>query len=314
MAGEGTFGEPPPACPADFTDYVAYPSVVLVFFCVTLISAIFACVCVLRYNKVQVLMKNISSSKISNTAWVFYFVCLSFSSLIIAIQYSIDPDVSTTWENILLATGFLLHGFVTFALTFALHHQWRFRSGRDQPSVSGEIESERSLKGLYGTVSSTSAFSQKFQQIKARLGFAEFFYIMLLILYLLSASFMFIFDFNDIAEIIFLAVYFCQQIPSVVLIVVILIYQKSDGSGPKVSSKVFLALGALFGLAGELPLNIWALILPDNCIFVIGSWVDLIHIIYCSSILFFFLFIRSEYRRNRDEYHWNAVNAFQSSW
>ena len=78
----GTFGENPPACPSSLTEYLPYPSVVFVFFILMVVNLIFALVCFLKYNSIELYSKSVRSSKISNSAWILYFVG-------IAIRYSI---------------------------------------------------------------------------------------------------------------------------------------------------------------------------------------------------------------------------------
>jgi len=317
MAGEGEFGDAPPACPENYTNYIAYPSVVIIFAVMCLLSLVFALVCAFKYNKVQVLLKKFTSSKISNSAWTAYFLLISISALTSAIEYSVANDLNSAWTTVSLAMSLIFHGFVAFALTYALHHQVKFRSGSAPPSTSkGQLNpdtSTTSLGTLYGSVSTKQELSQKITKIKTKFGIVELCYVILLGIYLISTLFLFIFNYNNIAEAIFMGFYFVQQIPSFVLIIMIIVKKNASSTGPKVLSKVFLGLGALLGLVGEIPLRIWAGILPDTCVFVIGSWVDLIHLIYAASIFFFFLFIRSEYKRNISEYQWDAVNEIEKT-
>jgi len=39
----------------------------------------------------------------------------------------------------------------------------------------------------------------------------------------------------------------------------------------------------------------------DECVFVIASWVDLVHLLYIGSLFCFFFFVRFEYLRNMEE-------------
>lgn len=79
----GSFGEAPPACPSDLTDYLSYPSVVFVFFILMVANLIFALVCFLRYNSIELYSKSVRSSKISNSAWILYFIGIAIRYLIV---------------------------------------------------------------------------------------------------------------------------------------------------------------------------------------------------------------------------------------
>lgn len=73
----GSFGALPPACPTDLTQYIPYPSVVFIFGIMFLIEVFFALLCFFRYNSVKLYNKAIKSSKISNNAWILYFIGLA---------------------------------------------------------------------------------------------------------------------------------------------------------------------------------------------------------------------------------------------
>jgi len=157
--------------------------------------------------------------------------------------------------------------------------------------------------------------SEKFKNFGKSVDRWEIFYTLLLGIYTVSTLIMILMDFNDYAEAVFLGLYFTQQVPAIVLIIYIIFRTYPDNqTGPLLKSKIFLGTAALLGITSELPLNIWAQILPSNCVFAIASWVDVIHLVYCSSVLFFFLFIRSEYKRNSKEYHFNTVTEIQRSY
>jgi len=110
---------------------------------------------------------------------------------------------------------------------------------------------------------------------------------------------------------VFIGTFGVQQFPIVVLVLFI-VFQKGAGTdGPTRKSKTLLIVATLLSLFNSLPLNVWALILPDNCYFWLGSLVDLIHLLYFGSLLFFFLFIRNEYLRNMEECIWTTVSQVQ---
>lgn len=56
---------------------------------------------------------------------VFSYVI--FSDMFVSIQYSINLD--STMNAVFLAVNFIIKGFVTLLLTYALHHQFKYRCG-----------------------------------------------------------------------------------------------------------------------------------------------------------------------------------------
>ena len=87
----GQFGAAPPACPENLTQYIPYPSIVTIFLVMMLVDIIFAFVCYFRYNSVEVYSKSVRSSKISNTAWVLYFIGIS-------VRYWMFSQVYGSWN------------------------------------------------------------------------------------------------------------------------------------------------------------------------------------------------------------------------
>eukprot|EP01132_Coremiostelium_polycephalum_P006252 gene6252-7785_t len=107
-----------------------------------------------------------------------------------------------------------------------------------------------------------------------------------------------------------------QHIPILILVFMIafsLPRIQGGGEGPTKRSRAFLLLAAIFNLSNYLPLFIWAQYLPGGCPMYIMSYVDLIQIFDFASLLFFFLFLRSEYVRNVEECIWTAVSQIQDT-
>jgi len=118
---------------------------------------------------------------------------------------------------------------------------------------------------------------------------------------------------NTTYEILFLCAFGVQRIPIVILVLMIVYGRTSSTDGPTKKSKVFLVTAAVVNVAGDIPLTIWSAILPNTCIFVIASAVDLIHLCYLASLILFFLFLRSEYLRNMEECIWTTVSQIQDT-
>ena len=48
-----------------------------------------------------------------------------------------------------------------------------------------------------------------------------------------------------------------------------------------------------------------------GCVFYFASLVDLVHAIYVSAIILFFLFLRAEYRQYLEEEYWRTLGNIQ---
>jgi|ERR1712137_784686 len=312
---DGSFGAAPPGCPEDLTQYIQYPSIVAVFLFMMFLNIIFAVICYFRYNSVKLYNQNIKSSKISNNMWVLYFLGIAVSDLFVTIQYALNIDFDSTLSSVFLGINFFLKGLITLLLTFALHHQFKYRCGSTQEEfpITTTLPESQSLQGLQNS-SRVLMISEKFQSFKGTIDKWQISYFLLLVAYMICLVALFASNYDDIAEMFFLIIFFIQQVPTIILILFIVLRTYPDNqTGPLLKSKILLMVAALVGLPSELPLNMWALILPEGCVFYIASWVDLIHLVYSSAVVFFFFFIRSEYLRNMKEYHWNTVTHIQRS-
>jgi len=114
---------------------------------------------------------------------------------------------------------------------------------------------------------------------------------------------------SHLFEFVFLGAFIVQRLPVLLLVAVIVL----QSLGPTKWSKCYLCLAAVLNIVGDLPENIWANILPGSCIFIVAIWIDFIDTVYLISLLFFFLFIRSEYMRNMEETIWQSVSQIQDT-
>jgi len=272
------------------------------------ISFLLGLVIAFKYNSVKVFNKKIRTQNISNTFWVLFFFSLGFKAACTAVRYSLVPQRSareTTEVSAFFLAEFIMHGLSAFALSLALNHQRRFRSSAPPPQ-SAEPKETDPLLAKYTWLKTTVSGSEAFFFVLL-LNYIVFFY--LHILFLDSSN-------DQTFEILFYCAFGIQKIPVIVLMLFIVFgSQTGKGTeGPTRRSRVYLALGAFFNVFGDLPLNLWTYMLNlDSCAFIVGSWIDFIVIVYIFSLLFFFIFLRSEYLRNMEECIWTTVSQIQDT-
>eukprot|EP01122_Echinamoeba_exundans_P003610 TRINITY_DN13690_c0_g1_i1.p1 TRINITY_DN13690_c0_g1~~TRINITY_DN13690_c0_g1_i1.p1 ORF type:complete len:400 (+),score=45.80 TRINITY_DN13690_c0_g1_i1:41-1240(+) len=137
---------------------------------------------------------------------------------------------------------------------------------------------------------------------------------------------------TGVIYLVFMAIYIIQRIPPIVLVVVIVLKgvccQKQDAAdsnnginadnaqpeGPTIWSKIFLIIATVLHGFNDLPYDFWADVLTQlGCVFYIASWLDLVHILYFVALLFFFIFLRAEYHRNRENCLYETVAEARES-
>jgi hypothetical protein len=75
--------------------------------------------------------------------------------------------------------------------------------------------------------------------------------------------------------------------------------------GPSRTSKIYLLVGVLLSVFDLVPISMWDQVFGGNhCPFWLFSWVDFFELLYVLSIIFFFLFTRSEYFRGLEHELW----------
>lgn len=320
-----SIGEPPPACPESLTDVIAFPSICFTFGAVAVVAFFFACLTVFKYNTVSLWSKDVHSDIISNTPWVAYFLAVTLRSAFICVQYAFEQSNSVA--VVFNALALLARGLVVFCLTFALHHQYKFRTSPESrpittsdPYAKEDRDAKMTLSATVGgyvsSANTKKPFLRRFRSLKRYFGILELIFVVFLAVYLcLGITVLFVE--NNFTETAYLTMYCLQQIPAIVLVVLILMKKKSTtgvqerGLTPSLRSKVFLAIAGACALIDELPITGWGRILPDNCVFYVASWDDLTHSIYGLSLVFFFLFLRSEYLRNVEQCIWKTVTSMQ---
>jgi len=300
-----------PECPANspLNPYLSYPSISLIFGCLSLSCFIFAIIIGFKYNSVDVFNKKIRTQTISNTLWILYYMTLGLRGACNTVRYAMDKTQEQRIEAIFFIASLTLHGFTALALSLALNHQRRYRSSSQQQSTHRESEP------LIGHIQADhhrnlSTPSRIKSQIKKFISPSEIVFLLCFICFLVFL-YLEIEKESKVFYYILLAFFILQHIP--IIILVFMISFSLSPEGPTKKSRVLLFFGAIFNLSNYLPLFVWAQFLPGGCHLYIMSYVDLIQIFDFVSLLFFFLFLRSEYVRNVEECIWTAVSQIQDT-
>lgn len=289
------FGHKLPHCPKHW-HVLTYPSVSVIFGALSLVSFIFALIITLKYNSVRVFNKKIRTPNISNTWWIFYYLVLGLQNVCNTIQFALGKPKDKELDSILWIISLFLNGCTAFALCLALNHQKKYRSSHPPPVAGDKNQESNPLLPKYWIRKSVGAY--------------EILFVLLLIIYSVLIYFASTRT-SNLYNILFLCSFGLQRIPIAVLVLAIILH-KNAPDGPTNRSKIYLLVATALHISGDLPLSFWAYILPSYCIFVF-SWVDIIHVLYFISLLFFFFFIRSEYLRNQEECIWNTVSQIQDT-
>ncbi|EGC36483.1 hypothetical protein DICPUDRAFT_151033 [Dictyostelium purpureum] len=296
-----------PECPSGLkiNEYFSYPSISLIFACLALSCFIFAIIIAFKYNSVDVFNKKIRTQTISNTLWIVYYLALGLRGASNTIRYAMDKTQEQQVEEVFFIASLTLHGFTALALSLALNHQRRYRS-TSQQNTHREHEPL-----LLQQIQQENRHSSKFTAtLKKHITPLEIFFLICFVCFLV---FLYLeVDKEDTTfYYVLLGFFILQHIPIIVLVFIIAFSLSREG--PTKKSRAFLILGAIFNLSNYLPLFVWAKYLPGGCPMYIFSYVDLIQIFDFASLLFFFLFLRSEYVRNQEECIWTAVSQIQDT-
>jgi hypothetical protein len=119
-----------------------------------------------------------------------------------------------------------------------------------------------------------------------------------------------------------LFVFFIAQRLPIVLITCMILFSKRKSPeglavGPTLFSRTVLAIALILNLPNGIPLAYWYFffrntVLATKCIFYIASIFDVVIILYLFSLVFWLLFIRSEYIRNQEAAMFTAMQQTQN--
>jgi hypothetical protein len=295
-----------PSCPTSWT-FVDYPSVTFTYAIIAVSGLAFALVAGIKYNSVKVFNRSIRTENISNTLWILFYMFIALRGTVNTLRYALADGSEDTLDNYLIYSGLVIHGLTGFCLTLALNHQHKFRS---------TAPNNQTPVGAKAGPNDPDPLLSKYGWLKKSVGWSELLYFALFLLYL---AFVFVMivrrDDGDewIWVSVFLAVFGLQRMPVLILAFLIALGKPLTPDGPTAWAKAYLVVGVIFSITNDLPIHIWAEVLPNECTFWVASWVDVIHIFYLPTLVCFFLFIRSEYLRNMEECIWTTVSQIQDT-
>jgi uncharacterized protein YneF (UPF0154 family) len=81
-----------PACPdsLQIRHYIAYPSAVIVFILIALLSLLFAVLVGFKYNSVKIFNRKIRRENISNTTWIMYYMVVAIRAAFLSVEFAWD--------------------------------------------------------------------------------------------------------------------------------------------------------------------------------------------------------------------------------
>jgi len=273
--------------------------VTITFAILAITSFIFSIVVGFKYNSVKVFNRKIRTQNISNTMWILYYCALGFRGACNTVRYALEERHEESLDSVFFLGSLILHGITAFALSLALNHQRKYRSSLPPPAGAAPKENDPLLA--------------RYTWFKKTVSGSETLFFFMFVLYLVFLYLQIMKSDDQLYEILFLCAFAVQRIPIIVLVLMIIYGRNSSTDGPTKQSKVYLVAAAVLNVVGDLPLTIWSAMLPGGCVFVIASWVDIVHIFYLISLVFFFLFLRSEYLRNMEECIWTTVSQIQDT-
>lgn len=87
-------------------------------------------------------------------------------------------------------------------------------------------------------------------------------------------------------------------------------------TGPGLLAKLWLIIAVLLNTPNDIPMSFWHMLfdgrIRPECPFFIASMYDVIFLMYWASLLFWFVFMRSEYKRNQEETMFMAIKRSQN--
>jgi len=293
-----SIGSDLPICPSSWkwAYLFSYPSVTFNYAILAITSFIISIVIGFKYNSVKVFNRKIRTQNISNSTWILYYSALGFRGTCNTLRYALEEHHEESLDSVFFLSSLILHGITAFALSLALNHQRKYRSSL--PPASAPKENDPLLA--------------KYTWFKKTVSGSETLFFFMFVIYLVFLYLQIMKSDDKLYEILFLCAFAVQRLP-IVILVFIICYTRNSSDGPTKQSKFYLMVAAILNVIGDLPLVVWSSMLPGGCVFVIASWVDFIHIFYIASLIFFFLFLRSEYLRNMEECIWTTVSQIQDT-
>jgi len=320
-----------PACPynSSITDKITHPSVFALNTIQCIIATIFCLLLAIRYNSVLVFNRRIRTRSISNTLWVFLYGIVALRTAMCAVRYSVNDYsfVHSNYYSGFLIAELVLHTLYAFVLSLALNHQRRFRSSaqendtsvipnkREESSQLYEKPGKEVEGGMVQNEHSSLIGSNKLETkgfFAERYSYVDLIFVAVLLMVWVSLALDIIYDQNHLYFDLFVTFFIVQRIPVFVLTGIILLSRHAQ-DGPTWKTKICLFIGCLLGVADDIPTEGWAAMANlDSCALYIMSGADVILIVCILSNVFFFIFARAEFRRNKEECIWSTMSVIQN--
>jgi len=118
-------------------------------------------------------------------------------------------------------------------------------------------------------------------------------------------------DDERIFFIVFMITYGLQRLPIVILAIwIVFNMPRTVIEGPSPSSKLILLFASILDLVNNLPVTVWASIINnDTCPLYILSYADVVHLLFCIAQVLFFVFLRAEFMRNKEQFVYTTVQT-----
>jgi len=310
-------------CPSPDTSLgdMPHPTVIFTFMITGVVSFLAFIFITIKYNSVRVFNKKIRTNEISNTLWLLFYLFLGIRCVLDAVRYGLNVvnDLESTVNMGLYFSSLVLDGVIFLFLTLSLNHQLRHRSSPKPPPQQRQGSTKSPGKNRNAQdPGDADNYARVRLSFLAVLSLESFFFI----LFVLHLVFLYLNVHNE-SEVfywLYISAFILQLIPIIVLTFFIVFYPAAN-DGPSKLARYILLIGTLFFISVFAPTSIltdWFLGGPCStdcqaCPFYIGSWVDFLQWVKIISLLFYFFFIRSEYRRNMEECIWTTVSQIQDT-
>jgi len=282
------------------------PPTLWIFVGQALVSSVFAVITFMTYNSIRVLNLNIHIDAISNTWWIVYFLVSALRSVLNSIKYSVDANHVKALE----VTDWCVVDLKMLILCFALNYQRKYRSSdlitMEINKVGRSEQPSRRIKlflGVKKTLSSSGLVLCTFAIVTLA---------SIIVSCVLIST-----DNTDKNGQQYLFWIYVGSISWNGLVSLFLVYFAMDvrsSEGPRLRIKIMFILAVLLSLPSDLPFHIWR-----NCIFEhtfcfiknIFSFYDCVVLLDVLSLFLFFLIMRREYLRLKQECEWAMLNEVQ---
>eukprot|EP00053_Salpingoeca_punica_P024630 m.13996 g.13996 ORF g.13996 m.13996 type:complete len:314 (-) comp7015_c0_seq1:745-1686(-) len=300
-------GSPLPACPegSSLSSELEYAATWGLFVLLLLISVTLAAVVQNKYNSIVVFNRRVRPSPVSNTFWLAFFVCNALRACFGILRYVYTVERDDSLDAAIFIVEAVFQGLTKMWLSLTLNYQRRFRSANviaARPSLNNDPSETAPLLNQRGEENQASYFMMSSMD----------YVIVLQMIVCIS----FLFGQMDAAESsAFFWVYSADMWTEYALQLYLMatVFRQPSDYGPSRLAKFYLGSGMALSALNVLPPTVWQHFLPDNCVFYVAGWVDLILLLSFCALLFFFLFLRLEFYRNRDPCIFTAVNRLKDS-